>query len=84
MDLSIQKQRHRALVAGSAGILMQPRMESGHRRQGLNQQEDTEAKGTNTAFHGAQQPSGRRWHHGREYATAAVPLQQFFLPVIRQ
>jgi len=53
-------------------------MESGHGRQGLNQQEDTEAKGTNTAFDGAQQPSDRRWHHGRKYATAAAPLQQFF------
>jgi hypothetical protein len=65
-------------MAGSAGILMQPRMEGGHRHQDLNQQEDTEAKKTNTAPGGAQQPSGRRWHHGRKYATAAAPLQQLF------
>jgi len=64
MNLAVQQKGHRALVAGSTGILMHPRMQGGDRRQDLNQKEDTEAKGTDTAFGGAHQPSGRGWHHG--------------------
>jgi hypothetical protein len=52
-------------------------MEGGHRRHGLNQQEDTEAKGTDTALGGAHQPSGGRWPHERECGTIAVTCQQF-------
>jgi hypothetical protein len=78
MDLSAQEQRHRALMAGSNGIVMRPRMEGGHRRQGLDQQEDTQTKITDTAFGGAHQPSGRRWHHGRKYGTAPAPMSTAF------
>jgi hypothetical protein len=84
MDLSVQEQRHRALMAGSTGILMHPRMEGGHRRQGLDQQKNAQTKGTDAAFGGAHQPSGRRWLHGRKYATAAALLQQLFFVIIRR
>jgi hypothetical protein len=84
MGLSVQKQRHRALMTGSAGILMHPRMEGGHRRHGLDQQEDTQAKNTDAALGGAHQSSGRRLHHGREYGTAAAPLSTAFFVITRQ
>jgi hypothetical protein len=64
MNLPIQEQRHRALMVGIAGIVMEPRMEGRHRRHGLNQQEDTQAKNSGAAFNGAHDLSGRRWHHG--------------------
>jgi hypothetical protein len=79
MDLSVQEQRHRALMAGIARILMRPGMESGHRRHELDQQEGTQAKEARTAFGGAHDPSSRRWRHGGDYATVAAPLQQLFL-----
>jgi hypothetical protein len=83
VDLSVQEQGHRALVARSGGILMQPRMEGGHRRQSLDQQEDTKAKGTNTVFGGAHQPSGGGWHHGRQYETAAIAMSTAFFVIRR-
>jgi hypothetical protein len=80
MDLSVQEQGHRALMAGSSGILMRPQMQGGHRRQNLDQEEDTEAERTDAAVGGAHQPSGGRWHHdhGREYETAAASMSTSF------
>jgi hypothetical protein len=83
VNLTVQEQRDGALVAGRGGILMQPGMEGGHRRHGLDQQEDTEAESSNTALRGAHQPSGRGWHHGRQYETAAASMSTAFF-VIRQ
>jgi hypothetical protein len=83
VNLTVQEQRDGALMAGSRGILMQPGMEGGHRRHGLDQQEDTEAESSNTAPRGAHQPSGRGWHHGRQYETAAIAMSTAFF-VIRQ
>jgi hypothetical protein len=58
-------------------------MEGGHRRHRLHEQEDTEAESSNTVFCGAHQPSGRGWHHGRQYETSAAAVSTAFF-VIRQ
>jgi hypothetical protein len=81
MDLSVQEQRHRALMAWIARILVRPGMKSGHSRHDLNQQEDTDAKKTRALFGRAHDPLSRNWRHegevckeGRAIATAIFEL----------
>jgi hypothetical protein len=69
VNLSIEEQSRRALVVRLAGIVVNPRMEGGHRRHDLNQQEDAEGQGSAAAFHGAHEPFMRCRHHDCQYDT---------------
>jgi hypothetical protein len=71
MDLSAQEQRGRALMAGFAGIMMHPLVDSGHRRHGLDQKEKRQAKDAGAAFNGTHDPSGRHRHYEIKYKTPA-------------
>jgi hypothetical protein len=86
MDLAVQEERDGALMAWSIRVWVRPGMKGGHRRHGLDQQEDTQAKETRAVFDSAHGPFSRRWRHGtriciggRVIATAFSVVYQFDL-----
>jgi len=79
VDLPVQEQRYRALMAWVGCILVYQRMESGHGRHEVNQKQDTQAKKSSALFSGAHDPLDRGWHHGPQYAAEPAPLQSLFL-----
>jgi hypothetical protein len=78
MDLPAQKERNGAFMGGIGGVVMNPLVQGGHGRHGINGDKERQAKMRPATLGGSQKCPGRRLHHRRQYAVGIAFWQHPF------